>query len=96
MDLRLGEKRALVTGSSGGIGRAIADRLAQEGATVLVHGRDPEAIAATVAAIREAGGSVTGVTADLAAMEGPTKLAAEATRSTGGSTSSSTTPASTG
>jgi NAD(P)-dependent dehydrogenase (short-subunit alcohol dehydrogenase family) len=40
MDLQLQGKRALVTGSSAGIGRAIALRLAHEGATVVVHGRD--------------------------------------------------------
>jgi len=40
MDLALEGKAALVTGSSKGIGEAIAARLAAEGATVLVHGRD--------------------------------------------------------
>ncbi|WP_369050700.1 SDR family NAD(P)-dependent oxidoreductase, partial [Burkholderia gladioli] len=40
MDLKLNGKRALVTGSSAGLGEAIARLLAQEGATVVVHGRD--------------------------------------------------------
>jgi 3-oxoacyl-[acyl-carrier protein] reductase len=40
MDLRLEGKRALVTGSSKGIGEAIARKLAAEGAIVIVHGRD--------------------------------------------------------
>lgn len=40
MDLRLKEKRALITGSSKGIGEAIARKLAAEGAIVIVHGRD--------------------------------------------------------
>ena len=40
MDLRLEAKKALVTGSSKGIGEAIARKLAAEGAIVIVHGRD--------------------------------------------------------
>jgi hypothetical protein len=38
MDLQLGGKRALVTGSSGGIGEAIAKALAPEGTATAVHG----------------------------------------------------------
>ena len=40
---------ALVTGSSRGIGRAVAHGLAEAGATVVLHGRDPERLAATTA-----------------------------------------------
>jgi 3-oxoacyl-[acyl-carrier protein] reductase len=42
MDLQLKGRRALVTGSSSGIGEAIARMLAQEGARVIVHGRNRE------------------------------------------------------
>jgi NAD(P)-dependent dehydrogenase (short-subunit alcohol dehydrogenase family) len=47
MDLTLGGKRALVTGSSSGIGKAIAAGLAAEGAIVVVHGRDRARVEAT-------------------------------------------------
>jgi 3-oxoacyl-[acyl-carrier protein] reductase len=56
---------ALVTGSSRGIGAAIAAELARCGATVAVHGRDRAAAAAVTAAITRDGGQATLVTADL-------------------------------
>ncbi|SNT58741.1 short chain dehydrogenase [Asanoa hainanensis] len=51
MDLRLSEKRPLVTGASGGLGAEIAAVLAGEGAVVLVHGRDEERTARTAAKV---------------------------------------------
>ena len=42
MNLRLEGKRALVTGSSSGIGEVIAHALAEEGVAVVVHGRSQE------------------------------------------------------
>ncbi|MFD7160722.1 SDR family NAD(P)-dependent oxidoreductase [Kribbella sp. NPDC059898] len=65
MDLQLSGKRALVTGSSSGIGRAIAIALAAEGVAVLVHGRDAERAKATADAIVGAGGVASVVVADL-------------------------------
>jgi len=51
MDYRLSGKRALVTGSSKGIGRATAEMLAAEGASVVLHGRSADSLAAAQAAI---------------------------------------------
>lgn len=78
MDMRLAGRSALVTGSSGGIGAAIADSLAAEGCDVLVHGRDPAA-AAEVAERVKARGVRTGVVlGDLADPDGAERVAAAA------------------
>jgi 3-oxoacyl-[acyl-carrier protein] reductase len=65
MDLELTGKRALVTGSSSGIGEGIALRLAEEGATVIVHGRNPARTEAVAERIRAAGGSAETTSGDL-------------------------------
>jgi len=64
---RLQGRRALVTGSTGGLGVAIARRLAAEGAHVIVTGRDAERGAAVVGSIRAGGGSAEFLAADLGA-----------------------------
>ena len=61
----LAGKTALVTGSSRGIGAAIAKTFAANGAFVLLHGRDRSALAAVEAGIRDAGGQAASYTADL-------------------------------
>ena len=67
MDLQLTKKIALVTGSTAGIGNAIATSLAREGAHVIVTGRTPAAVAAAVVAMKSAtGGDVVGFAGDLA------------------------------
>jgi 3-oxoacyl-[acyl-carrier protein] reductase len=60
----LRDKIALVTGSSRGIGAAIAKLFAQQGASVVVHGRDAAALSAVRAEIEHAGGRAVRVAAD--------------------------------
>jgi NADP-dependent 3-hydroxy acid dehydrogenase YdfG len=55
MDFQLNGRRALVTGSSIGIGEAIAKALADEGAFVAVHGRDHDCAERVSREIAEAG-----------------------------------------
>jgi NAD(P)-dependent dehydrogenase (short-subunit alcohol dehydrogenase family) len=69
--------RALVTGATSGLGRAIAFQLARDGAHVIVHGRDPAGGAQTVDEIRLQSGSADFVAADLGAVESVTRLAKE-------------------
>jgi NAD(P)-dependent dehydrogenase (short-subunit alcohol dehydrogenase family) len=67
MDLGIQGKRAFVSGSTAGIGYAVAETLAREGAAVIVNGRTPERVDKAVAAIRDATGNanVTGAAADV-------------------------------
>ncbi|MFH3479816.1 SDR family NAD(P)-dependent oxidoreductase [Xanthobacter variabilis] len=69
MNVDLQGKRAIVTGSTLGIGFAIAKGLAAAGAEVIVNGRKPAAVDAAVKAL-QATGTVSGIVADLGTAEG--------------------------
>ena len=73
MNLELDNRLALVSGSTQGIGRAIAQGLVAEGARVIVNGRDPDRVAQTVREL-SAHGEVHGVAADLATAAGAQQL----------------------
>lgn len=72
MDLQLDGRRALVTGSTAGIGFAIAAALAKEGALVIVNGRTQRRVDEALERLRAAGNGakVTGIAADLGTAEG--------------------------
>ena len=78
MDLQLGGKTAMVTGSSKGIGEAIAMTLGREGANVVVHGRDEVEAQRVVSAIVAAGGRASAVLGDFTENEALDRLVAEA------------------
>jgi NAD(P)-dependent dehydrogenase (short-subunit alcohol dehydrogenase family) len=72
---RLNRKTALVTGSTDGVGRLVAKRLAEAGAHVLVHGRDRDRGERVVAQITEDGGTADFLTADLSVLAEVRQLA---------------------
>lgn len=63
---RFGDKIAIVTGGANGIGQAIANRLAAEGAAVTIVDREQDAAAAAAAAIVDAGGQAQAIQGDVA------------------------------
>ncbi len=65
MDLGIADKVALVCASSHGLGFATANRLAREGASVVICGRDPDAVAAARGDIAAGGGKVAGFAVNL-------------------------------
>src|SRR5258708_16779568 len=75
MDLQLNDKTALITGSTAGIGLEIARKLAVEGATVIITGRNKAKLDRAVDSIRASGGArVSFVFADASTEEGAAAL----------------------
>jgi len=84
MDLQLRGKRALVTGSSSGIGESIARVLAAEGASVVVHGRREAEAKRVAEEIVKAGGKAAVAMGDLATDAGADAVAGAAEKAFGG------------
>ncbi|MEX2659767.1 MAG: SDR family oxidoreductase [Acidimicrobiales bacterium] len=78
MDLGLSGRVAIVAASSRGLGRATAEALAAEGASVLLNGRDEAALDDAVAAITSDGGTAAGVVADITDPTTPEQLVDDA------------------
>lgn len=84
--MRLDGEIALVTGSTAGIGRTIATRVAAEGAAVVVTGRNVERGIGVVETITAGGGRAVFVPADLSQSNEPDRLVADALDAFGGLT----------
>jgi 3-oxoacyl-[acyl-carrier protein] reductase len=84
MDLGLKGRKVLVTGGTRGIGRAIADMFAAEGANVAICARDKVEVEAVTAALAEKGGKAFGAAVDVADGPAITAWVAEAATALGG------------
>jgi 3-oxoacyl-[acyl-carrier protein] reductase len=80
VDLGLAGRVAIVAAGSKGLGRAVAEALAAEGASVLICARGAAALDEACEAIRSSGGRAEGVVADVAAPGEPGRVVAEAER----------------
>ncbi|MBN7810689.1 SDR family oxidoreductase [Algoriphagus sp. H41] len=78
MDLKLTGKKALISGSTAGIGYAIAQRFLAEGASVILNGRSDESVNQAIAELKAEypNGSVSGVAADFSKVEDVNRLIA--------------------
>ena len=81
--MRLKDKVAIVTGGGKGIGKAIATAFAQEGATVMIAGRNLPALEETCNEIKDKGGKIAFVQADVASEEQVIMLVSETVRQFG-------------
>lgn len=84
MDLELSGKRALVTGGSRGIGKAVARGLLAEGAAVVIAAQDPERLEASAAELGKDGGTVVPVVVDTGQDDSVAAMVAQATDALGG------------
>src|SRR5579875_1632941 len=84
MDLGLTGRRAIVTGGTKGLGRAVAAELLAEGAAVVICSRDPGELTETAAELAAAGGSVTALPCDVTDPAQVEAFVAAATAALGG------------
>ena len=84
MDLGLGGRRAVVTGGSKGLGRAIAAELLAEGAQVVICSRHEAELEATAAELRKDGGTVTALRCDVTDADQVAEFMAPAASALGG------------
>lgn len=84
MDLGLAGRTIVVSGATRGIGRAIVDAVAREGASVVVASRSAADVERTLRELRAAGRSAAGIAADVATTEGAQTLVRAATDAFGG------------
>jgi NAD(P)-dependent dehydrogenase (short-subunit alcohol dehydrogenase family) len=84
MDLGLGGRRAVVTGGSKGLGRAIAAELLAEGAQVVICSRHEAELEATAAELRKDGGTVTALRCDVTDPDQVAEFVAAAASALGG------------
>jgi NAD(P)-dependent dehydrogenase (short-subunit alcohol dehydrogenase family) len=84
VDLELRGKRALITGGSRGIGKAVARTLLEEGADVVIAARDPDRLEATAAELRHSGGTVVPVVVDTGRDDSVAAMVDQATEELGG------------
>lgn len=84
MDLGLNGRRVVVTGGSRGIGFAIAEACAAEGAAVSICARGAEGVEAAAAALRKHGGTVHGAACDVGDPDAIARYVAEAADALGG------------
>jgi 3-oxoacyl-[acyl-carrier protein] reductase len=78
MDLGIAGRVALISGGSRGLGRATAERLADEGAKIVIAARTGTAVEEAVESIVESGGQATGIPADMTTAEGVSLAVAHA------------------
>ena len=84
MELDLKGKRAIVTGGSRGIGRAVAEHLLAEGVDVAICARDKDAVDRAVAEMTGKGGRIIGGAADVSSPDGFAEWVAAAVADLGG------------
>jgi 3-oxoacyl-[acyl-carrier protein] reductase len=83
MDLGLKGKVAVVSGGARGSGLEIGQRLAREGAKIVLTGRDPATVRAAEQSIRDLGGEAAGVVVDPITKDGPAIIKAAAAKAFG-------------